>query len=67
MADAVAPAATMAQHPYYPRSIELPGFVPPTMAFEVVLAYFFSACAAVVLGAWVYSGACVCRADSRTA
>lgn len=60
MADAVAApaaAAALAGHPYFPRSVQLPGFVPPTMAFEVVLAYFFSVCAAVMLGAWVYSGA----------
>lgn len=55
MAD-VASAATM-QHPYYPRSVVLPGFAAPTIPFEVVLAYFFAACAAVMLGAWVYSGA----------
>lgn len=44
-------------HPYFPRTVELPGFVPPTMAFEIVLAYFFAACGAVMLGVWLYSGA----------
>jgi hypothetical protein len=54
MADA---ASTAHMHPYFPRSVELPGYVPPTMAFELVLACFFAACGAVMLGVWLYSGA----------
>lgn len=50
--------APAVRHPYYPRSVELPGYAAPTIAFELVLACFFSACAAVMAGAWAYSGAC---------
>jgi hypothetical protein len=55
------------QHPYYPTSVQLPGaFAQPTMPFELVLAYFFAACGVVVLGAWMFSGACgCCLSDGR--
>ncbi len=44
------------KHPYYPESIELPGYVPPLLPFTVVLTVFFSAAILLFLASWVLSG-----------
>ena len=46
----------MAQHPYYPLGLELPGFVPQLLGFDVILGVFFAGFAALFLATWLVSG-----------
>jgi hypothetical protein len=48
----------MAQHPYYPLGLELPGFVPQLLGFDFILGVFFAGFAALFLGTWMVSGRC---------
>lgn len=44
-------------HPYYPTALLLPGYVPPAIPFQQVLAYFFSACGVLFGLTWLLTGA----------
>ena len=46
----------MAQHPYMPRDIVLPGYTGLVIPFERILTIFFGCATAVVLGAWFFTG-----------
>jgi hypothetical protein len=46
----------MAQHPYVPTDIELPGFVPNLTAYEHIVAVFFGSSAVVVLLMFLVTG-----------
>lgn len=56
MSDGITDNLLSAPHPYYPRSLQLQGYVPPLMPFTVVLAVFFSAAILLFLAFWVISG-----------
>ena len=56
MSDVMKESLLSAPHPYYPRSLQLPGYVPPLLPFTVVLAIFFSAAILLFLAFWVISG-----------
>mmetsp|Transcript_2939 Transcript_2939/g.8605 ORF Transcript_2939/g.8605 Transcript_2939/m.8605 type:complete len:219 (-) Transcript_2939:2034-2690(-) len=43
-------------HPYYPTALLLPGYVPPAIPFQQVLAYFFSACGVLFGLTWLLTG-----------
>lgn len=47
---------TEQQHPYYPRDLELPGFVPGTWSRAEIFGIFGTALALVVLISWNLSG-----------
>lgn len=44
-------------HPYFPRDIDLPGYVPMLLDFELILAVFFASVAVVFGVTWLVSGA----------
>ena len=53
------------KHPYYPESLELPGYVPPLLPFTVVLAIFFSSSILLFLASWALSGVYVVLACAK--
>ena len=46
----------MAQHPYHPADLELPGFVPQLLGFDFILSVFFGGFITLFLGTWLVSG-----------
>ena len=40
------------KHPYYPETLDLPGYVPPMLPITVVLAVFFSSSILLFLAFW---------------
>lgn len=52
-------AESVHEHPYYPLGLELPGYQPPTMPFERVLAIFFGGSGLVFLAVLLFTGAMV--------
>ncbi len=47
-------------HPYYPTALLLPGYAPPAIPFQQVLAYFFAACGVLFGLTWMLTGALAC-------
>ena len=56
MTGALAENLLGASHPYYPVDLKLPGYAPPLLPFKVVLAFFFSVSALLLLGSWFLTG-----------
>lgn len=51
------PPLSVVLHPYYPKSLLLPGYEPLGIPFEHILAIFFGASAVVFIAVWLASGA----------
>jgi hypothetical protein len=51
----------MSVHKYYPKDLDLPGFQPAVLRFEVVLAVFFSATAVILCGVYFGTGERPCK------
>ncbi|CAD7695950.1 unnamed protein product [Ostreobium quekettii] len=47
----------MAPHPYVPEDLELPGYHPQVVGYELLLGVFFSGCLIVGLATWWAAGA----------
>lgn len=43
-------------HPYVPRDMKLPGFVPGVLSQSTILAYYLSASVLVASSMWILSG-----------
>ena len=46
----------MLMHPYYPRTLVLPGWQPLVLPFEQILAIFFGFAATIGVITWLLSG-----------
>ena len=44
-------------HPYYPVDLMLPGYAPPAIPFQQVLAWFFGVCGTFFALTWFLTGA----------
>lgn len=44
------------RHPYFPVDLSLPGYAPPAIPFQQVLAWFFGVCGTFFALTWVLTG-----------